>query len=172
MVKGNVVILRREILGSFLHRLFQNGAHPLDLQLGIEGSGDILKHQPQGIIKPGGGKEESQKIEEGKFSGCQHRPAGQNGGCQPQTKKSLSGTYKHAGCQLGMDGALLHGGQLFFQFFHIGFLAAAGLNIPYGFQSLLDAVRHRPLIQDIFCPKGILNLLAPCRQQDSRRNYP
>ena len=69
MVKGDVVAVGAEILRSRLNRLLQNGAHPFNLQLGVEGSGDILEHHPQGIIQPGGSKEETQEIEEGELPG-------------------------------------------------------------------------------------------------------
>ena len=100
MVKGDVIVLRCKVNCPLLYRLFQNGAHPLDLQFGVEGGGDILEHKPQRVVQPGGGKEEPEEIEERKFSGRKKSSAGQDGGCQTQPEKRLSGAYEHAGCQL------------------------------------------------------------------------
>ena len=63
------VRIRWAMTSTVLHRLLQNGAHPLDLQLGIEGGGNVLEHQPQRVVQTGGGKEEAQIIEEGQLPG-------------------------------------------------------------------------------------------------------
>ena len=146
MVKGDVIVLRCKVNCPLLYRLFQNGAHPLDLQFGVEGGGDILEHKPQRVVQPGGGKEEPEEIEERKFSGRQKSSAGQDGGCQTQPEKRLGGADEHAGCQLRVDGAFLHGCKFPFQFFHVRVLPAACLDIPDGFQSFLDTVGDRPFI--------------------------
>src|SRR5699024_4813114 len=160
MVKGDVTVLRNKLFRTCLYRLLQNGAHPFDLQFGVESSRNILKYQPQWIVKSCGSKEESKEIKERKFPRYQESTAGQDGGSQPKPEKGLCGANEHAGCQLGMDGTFFHGGQLFLQFSHIRFLAAAGFDVPYGFQTFLDAVGHCPFVQNILRAKGILYLLT------------
>lgn len=108
MVKGDVVSVRVEVLCSCLHRLFQNRAHPFNLQLGVEGGGDILEYYPQRIIQPGSGEQEAQEIEERELLGQQQRPAGEHRGGKPQAQERLSGAHKHAGGQLGSDGTAFH----------------------------------------------------------------
>lgn len=170
MVKGDVVAGRAEVLCPRLHRLLQDGAHPLDLQLGVEGGGDVLEHHPQGIVQPGGCKEEAQEIEEGEFPGQQQRPTGEYRSGKPQPQEGLCGAHKHAGGQLRADGAALHGGQLCLQVAKVPLLPVAGLDVPDGLQPLLDAVGHRPLIQDVFGSEGVLDLLTS-RCQRHRHGY-
>ena len=37
---------------------------------------------------------------------------------------------------------------------------------------LLDAVGHRPFVEDVFRPKGVLDLLGACRQRHRHRHHP
>ena len=172
MVKGDVVAVGVEVLCSRLHRLLQDGAHPFNLQLGIEGGGDVLEHHPQRIVQPGGGEQKAQKIEEGQLPSQQQRPTGEHRSGKPQTQECLSGAHEHAGGQLGPDGTALHSGQLCLQIAQVALLPVAGLDVPDGLQSLLDAVGHRPLVQDVFRPKGVLDLLTSRRQRYRHGHHP
>ena len=172
MVKGDVVAVGMEVLCSCLHRLLQDGTHPFNLQLGVEGGGDVLEHHPQRIIQPGCGEQEAQEIEERELPGQQQCPAGEHRGGKPQAQECLSRAHKHAGGQLGPDGTAFHGGQLCLQVAKIPLLPVAGLDVPDGLQPLLDAVGHCPLVQDVFRSEGILNLFGACRQRHRHRHHP
>ena len=172
MVKGDVVSVGVEVLCSCLHRLFQNRAHPFNLQLGVESGGDVLEHHPQRVVQPCGGEQEAQEIEEGELPFQQQRPASEHRGGKPQPQEGLGGADEHAGSQLRADGAALHGGQLCFQVAEIPLLPVAGLDVPDGLQSLLDAVGHRPLVQDVFRPKGVLDFLRARRQRHRHGHHP
>ena len=172
MVKGDVVAGRAEVLLPRLHRLFQNGAHPFDLQLGVEGGGDVLEHHTQRIVQPGSGKQEAQEIEERELPGQQQRPAGEHRGSKPQPQKGLGGAHKHAGSQLGPDGAALHGGQLCLQVAQVPLLPVAGLDVSDGLQTLLDAVGHCPFVQNIIRPEGVLDLLTSRCQRHRHGHHP
>ena len=160
MVKDDVVALWGKVHGALLYRLLQNGAHPINLKLGAEGGGNVLKHQAQGVIQPGGGKEKPKKVGEGQHAVQQECRASEHCGGQPDAQKGLGGAHKHPCGQFRADGTPFHRCQFLFQHIQIGLLAAAGLNVPDGFKPFLDAVSYRPLVENAFRAEGILDFLG------------
>ena len=164
MVEYDVIILRCADLHTGLDGLLLNGPHPLDLQLGAEGGGDVLQHQADGIIQPGGGEQEAQEVQEGQLPPDQQARSHQDRGGQADPKERLGGAHEHAGGQLGVDGAPLCVGQPGVQLLQAGLLPVAGFDLPDGLQVLLDAVRHGPLGQNALGPANILELFGARRQ--------
>ena len=150
MVKDDVKILRLAGLASRLNRLFQDSAHPVDLQFRVKGRGDILQHQSQGIIEPGRGKEKPYEEQKGKFSLYQQVHAHQHRGGKADAKESLGGADKDAGGQLRLNRAVLRCLQFFIQFLQVNFLTVAGFDVPDLFQTLLHVVSHSSFGKDTF----------------------
>lgn len=97
MVESDIITVRFAGLRTGLDGLLLNGAHTVDFQLGAECGGDILQHQADGVIQPCGGKQEAQKIQEGKLPADQQPRSGEDGCGQTDAQERLSGAHEYAG---------------------------------------------------------------------------
>ena len=172
MIECDIIVFRGKMLRSLLHGLLLNGAHPLDLQFGAEGGGDVLKHHAQRIVEPCRREQKAQEKQEIQLSRKQQGRSCQDGGGKADAQKGLGGADESPGHQLRMDGAFFHGFQFVVQLLQIRFLPAAGADVPNGFQPLLDAVGHGPFGQDIRGAKAVLQLFGARRQEHRNGNHP